>query len=312
MASRIGRSARAPCGSSPSCVWLGAARPDGLLQGLEAQRLQRLEIEASQSGVLARLAVREHRLRHRFRTVPFIALETDAEGLSALAADPGVLRVVEDRLLAPSLAQGVPLVQGDLAWDFGYAGQGQVVAVLDSGVEKDHPFLAGKVVAEACYASGGDCPNGQSSQIGEGAGEACTFAPSVCLHGTHVAGIAAGSGSSFSGVAKSAGLISIQVFHSSTTDCMPFLEEVPCARAFSSDIGAGMERVYELRDQYQVAAVNLSLGGGAFTSTCDAEEPQMTAHINNLRSVGHPRPSWPRATTATPGPSRSPPASRPR
>ena len=264
----------------------GRARAEGRLASPQAQQSQRLEISAAQKNVLARLAGKGHRVVHRFRTVPFVALEVSSDALSTLADDPTVARVVEDRLLAPLLAQSVPIVQGDLAWDSGYDGTGQVVAVLDSGVEKAHPFLAGKVVSEACYASGGSCPNGASVQIGEGAGEPCTFAPSVCLHGTHVAGIAAGSGSGFSGVARNARLIAIQVFHSSTTDCIPFLEDVPCARAFSSDIGAGLERVYELRDQFAIAAVNLSLGGGAFTSTCDAEEPQMTAQINNLRSVG--------------------------
>ncbi len=252
----------------------------------EARRSQRLAIVKAQSDALARLNRRSHRVVHRFQTVPFVALEVGGDALAALAADPSVARVVEDRLVRPLLAESVPLIQGDIAWDYGYDGTGQVVAVLDSGVEKSHPFLAGKVVSEACYASGNDCPNGQSTQIGPGAGEPCTFAPDVCLHGTHVAGIAAGRESAFSGVARNAQLVSIQVFHSSTTDCIPFLEDVPCARAFSSDIGMGLERVYALRTSLPIAAVNLSLGGGSFTSTCDAEEPQMTAQINNLRSVG--------------------------
>jgi subtilisin family serine protease len=264
----------------------GSAKPDGRLPSARARRSQQLAIGAAQDAVITRLSGKTHRVAHRYRTVPFVALEVGDDALSALAADPAVERVVEDRLLAPFLAESVPIVQGDLAWDFGYDGTGQVVAVLDSGVEKAHPFLAGKVVSEACYASGGDCPNGQSTQIGTGAGEPCSFAPSVCFHGTHVAGIAAGSGESFSGVAKNAQLIAIQVFHSSTTGCIPFLEEFPCARAFSSDIGAGLERVYDLRNDFAIAAVNLSLGGGSFTSSCDAEEPQLTAQIENLRSVG--------------------------
>jgi subtilisin family serine protease len=263
----------------------GAPRAEGALSAA-AVRTQRAEIAAAQSALLQRLGGAGWRLARQFRTVPFVALEVGPGALAALGADPGVLRVVEDRLVAPVLGQSAPLIQADLAWDFGYDGTGQVIAVLDTGVESAHPFLAGKVVSEACYASGNDCPNGQSTQVGPGAGEPCPFAPLACQHGTHVAGIAAGSGSAFSGVARSAELIAIQVFHSSTSDCIPFLEENPCARAFSSDIGAGLERVYELRDTLAIAAVNLSLGGGAFTSHCDFEEPQLTAQINNLRSVG--------------------------
>jgi hypothetical protein len=221
----------------------------------------------------------------------------DSQALVELEANPGVRRVFEDRLLKPVLAESVPQIGADIAWDEGYDGAGTVVAVIDSGVDKTHPFLANKVVAEGCFSSRetgsvGDCPNGHTTQIGSGAGVPCDFAPFTCSHGTHVAGIAAGNGiamgAGFSGVAKGAGLIAVQVFHSSVSDCLPFFEEFPCARAFSSDIGAALEYVYELRNQYVIAAANMSLGGGTYTSTCDNEDPQITAVIANLRSVGIP------------------------
>ena len=230
--------------------------------------------------------------------MPYLALEVDSQALAELEANPTVRRVFEDRLLKPVLADSVPQIGADLAWDQGYDGAGTVVAVIDSGVDKTHPFLSDKVVAEACFSSRADrhrpgtVPNGQTTQIGSGAGVPCEFAPFTCSHGTHVAGIAAGNGDGmgvgFSGVAKGAGLIAVQVFHSSTSDCLPFFEEFPCARAFSSDIGAGLECVYELRNQHVIAAANMSLGGGTYTSTCDTEDPQITAVIANLRSVGIP------------------------
>ena len=74
----------------------------------------------------------------------------------------------------------------------GYDGSGYSVAYSDTGVDKTHPFLAGKVVHEACFSSGqaytgqNGCPNGQSTQIGAGAGAPCDV--SSCSHGTHVAG----------------------------------------------------------------------------------------------------------------------------
>src|SRR5207249_719756 len=76
------------------------------------------------------------------------------------------------------------------------------------------------VVSEACYSSTqagtsqSFCPNGQNSQIGPGAAVPCPLPD--CLHGTHVSGIAAGNGGpagqTFSGVAKGAQLMAIQVF----------------------------------------------------------------------------------------------------
>ena len=265
--------------------------PEGTIAGASARAARRAGIAAAQGNTLGRLSGLSHRVLHRYRTVPYLALEVDSQALTELEANANVRRVFEDRLLAPSLFESVPLVGADLAWDQGYDGTGTVVAVIDSGVDKSHPFLAGKVVAEACFSTrgagtDGDCPNGLNTQIGTGAGVPCDFAPFTCGHGTHVAGIAAGFGDGFAGVAKGAGLISVQVFHSSFSDCLPFFEEFPCARAFSSDIGAALEFVYEIRNQHTIAAVNISLGGGSFTSACDGEEPLFTAQVDNLRSVG--------------------------
>jgi subtilisin len=265
--------------------------PEGTIAEPSARAARRTGIAAAQGNTLGRLSGLSHRVLHRYRTVPYLALEVDSQALLELEANPIVRRDVEDLLLAPSLFESVPLVGADLVWDQGYDGTGTVVAVIDSGVDKTHPFLAGKVVAEACFSTrgagtDGDCPNGLNTQIGPGAGVPCDFAPFTCGHGTHVAGIAAGFGDGFAGVAKGAGLISVQVFHSSFSDCLPFFEEIPCARAFSSDIGAALEFVYEIRNQHTIAAANISLGGGSFTSACDGEEPLFTAQIDNLKSVG--------------------------
>jgi subtilisin family serine protease len=275
----------------------GPQLPEGKMSG-PAVAARRARIAGAQGRALGRLQGLSHRVLHQFRSVPYMALEVDSQALTELSASPDVSRVFEDRLLRPSLMDSVPLIGADLAWQYGYDGTGQVVAIIDSGVDKAHPFLANKVVAEACFSSRGgtgtigDCPNGQDTQIGSGAGVPCEYDLLACSHGTHVAGIAAGNGDAmgvgFSGVAKGASLMAVQVFHSSVSDCLPFFESIPCARAFTSDIGAGLEFVYDMRTQYAIAAANMSLGGDAFSSTCDDEDPQITAMINNLRSVGIP------------------------
>jgi hypothetical protein len=163
-------------------------------------------------------------------------------------------------------------------------------------MDKNHSFLSGKVVDEACFSLGGDkttngvgnCPNGGETQTGAGSGVNCTYATLNCPHGTHVGGIAAGKGTTFSGVAKDASLMSVQVFSRLTgTDCNGTGND-PCALSFLSDQIAGLERVYNQRGTRSFASVNMSLGGGQFFSNCDTD-PAWTAHkavIDNLKTAG--------------------------
>ncbi len=248
--------------------------------------LQRQAITAVQDRVIAALPLATYRLPRRFTTIPFIALEVTAGGLAILPLLPEVLAVSEDRLEAPSLAQSVPLVQGTDAWAAGYDGAGWAVAILDTGVDGSHAFLSGKVIAEACYSAGGNCPNGATAQVGAGAGQPCSYATSDCRHGTHVAGIAAGQGASFSGVAKGADVVAVQVFSRFTgTSCGG---AATCALSYVSDQIFGLEYVYGLAGAVPIASVNMSLGGSPYTTqaACDAANAARKGAIDNLRSIG--------------------------
>ena len=229
----------------------GAYVTEGQLSAAGVSR-QRRDVATTQSQLVSRLRGKRHAVLGQFETVPLLALEVGPDALAELEAAFSVDVIAEDRLRVPQLSDSVPLIGGDLAWANGFTGAGTVVAVLDTGVERQHAFLTGKVVEEACYSSNitGQsrtvCPNGQTSQTGTNSARPCSL--DGCFHGTHVAGIVAGNGAgagvAFSGVAKGAQLMAIQVF-SRITSAALCGGVAPCLGAWESDIIKGLERVYQ-------------------------------------------------------------------
>ncbi len=240
-----------------------------------AVTVQRRSIDAAALRILSKLQ-RNGRLVHRYQTVPYLALELTPAALATLETSPSdIVRVIDDAIVRPVLADSVPLIEGDQAWDTGFDGSGTMIAVLDTGVDRTHPFLAGKVAEEACFSSTvagvstSFCPNGLEQQVGPGSATPCPL--SDCIHGTHVAGIAAGNGipagQPFSGVARGAELMAVQVF-SRITNPLSCGGPAPCPGAFTSDIIAGLEYVYANASAHNIASINMSLGGDLFTPPC--------------------------------------------
>ncbi|MFO1431175.1 MAG: S8 family serine peptidase [Candidatus Competibacteraceae bacterium] len=144
--------------------------PEGRLRGTMEVTNQQATISQTQTQTLAQLRPYDVKQVKQFRHVPLLAMHVDAIGLRALLANSNVEAVYEDKVLLPTLADSTPLIGATTAWQQGFTGNGQVVAVLDTGVDKNHPFLSGKVIDEACFSTTNAtdnsrtvCPNGQSS-----------------------------------------------------------------------------------------------------------------------------------------------------
>ena len=264
--------------------------PEGRLSSLSA-RLQRQGIGRALAALSARLARLDNQIVRRFEHLPLAVVVVDAAGLEDLARNPEVLSFQEDGLSAPSLQTTIPLIGADDVWAAGYTGAGQTIAILDTGIDGGHTFLAGKVLGQACfsttYAPDGAstlCPNLQDQQIGPGAGVNCSGIDG-CDHGTHVAGIAAGQSATVSGVARGASLLAVQIFSRfDGVTCASFGIPSPCILTYDSDQIAGLDWVYTQRTGYSIAAVNMSLGGGSYVAPCDSDIRKLS--IDTLRSAG--------------------------
>ncbi|QYC44648.1 Subtilisin E precursor [Nonomuraea coxensis DSM 45129] len=229
----------------------------------------------------------------------FFVAEVDQRTLAELRKDHRVQAVYKDELsaatplnasaLPPGLDVSTDVIGSNRANAAGWTGRGATVAVLDTGIDRDHPFLAGRVVGEACFSSADPgngtvslCPNRRPSQTGAGAADAKTAqcvvnSVNACSHGSHVAGIAAGrlaAGAPSDGVAPGAGILAVQVFSrlDNPLVCTALGGRAPCFLSYASDQKLALEYVARVAKSHNVAAVNMSLGGGGpFTRACDAD-----------------------------------------
>ncbi|WP_344882189.1 S8 family peptidase [Nonomuraea antimicrobica] len=206
----------------------------------------------------------------------FIVVEGTADELAKLAEDPRVSSIRRDRTYTPTeVAPNLTLIGADQAHAGNFTGAGQAVAVLDTGIDPDHPWFQGRILAQACFSATEDagvrslCPNGQTEQTDGNAADAtwerCWLGgTNLCDHGSHVAGIAAGTG----GVAPGAGVVAVQVF--SRIDDEDVCGAQACLLAYESSLLQALNYVLNLNQP--VAAVNMSLGSDLYESDCDGYE----------------------------------------
>jgi subtilisin family serine protease len=258
-------------------------------------------LDAAQSGGNSRVL-------RTYDNFPLVTVEVSVNALQALQRAPGVLSVTPDIPEPPSLDVSLGVINADDVHALGWTGSGFTVAILDTGIDQNHPFFGNRIVSQACYSTGGAghdadadvgrislCPGNAASSTAANSADtniaACNFNGDLCDHGTHVAGIAAGNGAGVAvanaqaaGVAPAANIIAIQVFtrHNRADDCDPRPE--PCVLSYPSDQIAGLDRVFTLRNAFNIAAANMSLGGGQFFIACDALEAARKTAIDSLRA----------------------------
>jgi subtilisin family serine protease len=231
--------------------------------------------------------IKKHRYGKRFTAIlseeAYNAL-TQSSVLSSLSADE-LVGLSQDNAIQKADSKAQEKKPNNLSFA---TGKGTVVAVLDSGVDANHPALAGRVLPGACFSSTIEgtsqslCPTGGDTEISANAGLPCTNIEG-CEHGTHVSGIVAGNSAAMKGVAPEANILPVIVF-SRIDDPKECGYAAPCILAWNSDIMEALDWVAEQASQQNIVAVNLSLGSGSYSKPCDSSP--FKAPIDRLRKKG--------------------------
>lgn len=200
----------------------GRANSRSLKQSLraESRQVRRLLVirelmdsaSADEAPLLATASAYGARNVHSLWIANAIAMRASPELIRVLLADPGVLQVRLDGVLAsplPMVGEPLPaewnitMVRAPELWQRGFQGEGAVIAIVDTGVDALHPDLASNY-------------RGGSNSWFDAFGQYAT-PRDASGHGTQVAGLAVGgaAGGTSIGVAPRAKWIAARIFDDS-------------------------------------------------------------------------------------------------
>ncbi|HET9129421.1 MAG TPA: S8 family serine peptidase, partial [Terriglobia bacterium] len=219
---------------------------------------------------------RDHgRVKRDLPLIDGFSASIPASSLSDLSNDPDVKFISPDRPVSGALVYSTEAASASYAWNFGFDGSKIGVAVIDSGISSAPDF---------------NKRNAQATRIAYSenfvAGSSTT--EDLYGHGTHVASIIAANGAAstcascfrtFKGMAPDANLISLRA-----------LDEHGAGR--DSFVIAAINRAIELKSQYNIRVINLSLSRPVYDSylfdpLCRAVERAWNAGIVVVVAAGN-------------------------
>jgi subtilisin family serine protease len=212
-------------------------------------------VAALQYRVLAALAESDFQVVYRYETFAALTGRVSAAGLDRLAALPEVEAIGLDGQGEANLNTSVPFIGAATVQSLGIRGDSVTVAVLDSGIDTDHPDLSDDVAPGAYHFLD------QGATVGPGAEDDNG-------HGTNVSGIITSRGLvSYLGVAPGTDILPIKVLSATNSGWL-------------SDWAAGVDYVVAHRDDYaHLVAINMSLGSNALYSQCPCDNADVYTQL---------------------------------
>lgn len=261
----------ADSGSADAMILLDAAPASG-------RDAIRSSVSRAQDRALAIFSPGELRGLYRYSMLPALTARLTGEQLARFERSRLVRAVSANTRVTITLSQSVPLVGADRAHRAGRSGSGVTAAVIDTGIDSDHPDFAGAITAQHCFCQGlslgdgvGCCPNGLEEQDGAGAAEDDQG------HGTNVAGIIASRGRaelSSAGMAPASSIVAVKALDGDGEGSL-------------FDTSKALDWI--LANHPEVRVLNMSLASTtAFTEECDGSDALNMAlgvAVTSLRNV---------------------------
>jgi subtilisin family serine protease len=236
-------------------------------------RISRLQ--EVRSSVLAAVSADSFQLIQQYSHVPALAGLADTQAIAAFAANPNVAYIQIDERIQGHLGQSVPALEANFVHStYNITGEGVRVAVLDTGIDTNHPDLISSLVAQRCFTQGavygdsvGTCPPGNTLQGASAEDENG--------HGTNVSGIITSDGVVGPvGFAPDAEIVAVRVLDSNSS-------------GWVSDWIAGMNWIVANQSTLRVDVINMSLGTfSLFSGNCDSQQPATASAIMQVRNLG--------------------------
>ena len=215
-------------------------------------------------------------VQFRYWLIDSIAGKVNINLIPQIIELPGVVFVELDGRLEIQMNDVNEVHDVNLVWqETGYTGAGSVVAIIDTGIDSDHVGLDdiddsnytndSKVIAFYDAVNTPELTNGTEIKAYDDQG-----------HGTHCAGITAGTGApdfQYIGVAPKAQLVGVKVLDSGGSGSF-------------ATVMAGMEWTVEKRHVFNIRAASMSLGGPGAIEWTSSEEESVNRMGNEMMREG--------------------------
>ncbi|NMP33177.1 S8 family serine peptidase [Thalassotalea sp. M1531] len=224
-------------------------------------KLQQKLVAKYKANILNAMPTNDYQLVRSFKSIPAIVIKTSPATIKQIARLPWVNNVGLDSGMGKAhLNHAIPQANLDLVKALPLDGSGIEVAIIDSGLDQDHPDFAGRVLSQTCFSD--DCHISTYDQNG---------------HGTNVAGILAGNGT----VAPQGGAPEAKLH---------ILKILDADGNYSAASQAVSALDYIISDLPNVSIVNMSFGTDRlFSSVCDDETSwsrSLASAVNQLHARG--------------------------